>query len=329
MNVIQRPREREFCATMRDYIIDTDRSITFSVEFNGKRILSETYVPDADYQVRIRKLGRFCALALWGMWPTGDVTSQPNASGMFVFYINDVKDFESFVIYSRLESRLEAASVGVLSDTVQKVTRRGCHEYVSGFLQSGGRYTVSADFQDGHRETLDVVATGTDSTSAATLDVSVDSIEQRHGWSDIVRYSIGMSGGTSTFLVDQARYADIWQFRFKNNYDMPEVLTCTGQLKIVGANQSDTAAMYGIERKFGVKVTDEYTVKSGPIFLRAEYRLWHSLLNAQQASVWVDDRWLDIVITKQKLERSFNSGQFCGVEFSFRIADPDQNNLIV
>ena len=29
MNVIQRPRAREFCATMQDYIIDTDVTIAF------------------------------------------------------------------------------------------------------------------------------------------------------------------------------------------------------------------------------------------------------------------------------------------------------------
>ena len=32
MNVLQRPREYEFCATMQDYIIDTDITIRFSVQ---------------------------------------------------------------------------------------------------------------------------------------------------------------------------------------------------------------------------------------------------------------------------------------------------------
>lgn len=48
MNVIQRPRAREFCATMQDYIIDTDVTIAFAVKYGGKKILDEEYVPDAD-----------------------------------------------------------------------------------------------------------------------------------------------------------------------------------------------------------------------------------------------------------------------------------------
>ena len=59
MNVIQRPRAEEFCATMQDYIIDTDSTITFSVQYGGKTVLEEEYVPDANYQVRVRKLGKF------------------------------------------------------------------------------------------------------------------------------------------------------------------------------------------------------------------------------------------------------------------------------
>lgn len=39
MNVIQRPRAREFCATMQDYIIDTDVTIAFAVKYGGKRYL--------------------------------------------------------------------------------------------------------------------------------------------------------------------------------------------------------------------------------------------------------------------------------------------------
>ena len=49
MNVIQRPKPREFCATMREYIIDTDSTITFSVRYGGKTVLEEEYSPDADF----------------------------------------------------------------------------------------------------------------------------------------------------------------------------------------------------------------------------------------------------------------------------------------
>ena len=44
---------------MRDYIIDTDVTITFAVKYGGKTILDEEYVPDANNQVRVRKLGKF------------------------------------------------------------------------------------------------------------------------------------------------------------------------------------------------------------------------------------------------------------------------------
>ena len=45
-----------------------------------KKILDEEYVPDADNLVRIRGLGKFCELALWGVWCL-DYAPQSTASG--------------------------------------------------------------------------------------------------------------------------------------------------------------------------------------------------------------------------------------------------------
>ncbi|KAA6328210.1 hypothetical protein EZS27_022867, partial [termite gut metagenome] len=36
MNVEQRPSEKEFSATMTDYIIDSDAGVTFAVKYNNK-----------------------------------------------------------------------------------------------------------------------------------------------------------------------------------------------------------------------------------------------------------------------------------------------------
>ena len=44
MIVLQRPSAVELAAQMTDYIIDTDVTISFSVQFKGQTILSEEYV---------------------------------------------------------------------------------------------------------------------------------------------------------------------------------------------------------------------------------------------------------------------------------------------
>ena len=109
---------------------------------------------------------------------------------------------------------------------------------------------------------------------------------------------------------------------------MPETLSAVGGLSLKGNNEEDTATMFGIDRKFGVKVTDEYTANSGVIMLQSDYKLWHNLMNAQEADVLVDGEWLPILIEKQKYEREFRRSVLKAVEFSFRMADPEQNNLI-
>ena len=327
MNVIQRPRTREFCGTMQDYIIDTDETITFAIEYGGHRILDEEYVPDGHNQVRIRRLGHFCELALWGVWCAGEYCWQTDAAGTFSFYINETKDAESFVMFSRLQTRKDAATTGVLSEVARKVTRPGVPEYASGFLTAGG-YTVTGTLPDGTEQSQSVQVDDGGS-QPLTVDASHDRIARLLGVEELTGYKLDFNGGGMEFVVDASHYADLRTFRFKNVYDMPETLTCTGGLTVAGSSEDDTAAMWGVERKFGLRVTDEYTARSGPIYLRQEYKLWHNLLNAQEAEILAGEgEWLPIVITKQKLERDFRRSVLASVEFSFRLADGTQNGLI-
>lgn len=326
MNVIQRPKSREFCATMQDYIIDTDSTITFSIQYGGKKILDEEYVPDAQNQVRIRRLGKFCELALWGTWCEGETCWQASASGTFSFFINEVKDTDTLVIYSCLQTRKSADSPGVLSEVLQKVTRPGVPEYVSGFLASDS-YTVSGTQSDGTEKSKDV-SPGGSQDQICTVGVDYARACSLLGVDSLQSYRVDLNGGGMEFLVDTTPYSELWVFRFKNTYDMPETLCCTGGLTVSGSSEDDTASMYGVERKFGLKVTDEYTANSGIIHLRSEYKLWHNLLNAREVEIRSESGWLPIIITKQKLERDFRRSVLTTVEFSFRMADPTQNNLI-
>ena len=83
-----------------------------------------------------------------------------------------------------------------------------------------------------------------------------------------------------------------------------------------------------MNRKFGIKPKDEYTVSSGVIFLQSDYKLWHNLLNAQEVDIWYEGGWYPIIVTKQNYERSFNRSILKAIEFTFKMADVEQNNLI-
>lgn len=329
MNVLQRPREKEFCATMRDYIIDTDVTITFAVKYGGKTILDEEYVPDANNQVRVRKLGKFCELALWGVWCAGETSWQTDAAGTFTFLINGVQDGQSFVMFSRMQTKKDADAPGWLSEVNRKVTRDGCKEYVSMVMGRGAQVTVTGYASDGSNvDALLLRIDSGDTVAPMTLDVSPERIKGLFPDLNLERYVVNCNNNGYEFLIDKTRYLDIWCFRYKNVYDMPETLSAVGGISINGKNEDDTASMFGVDRKFAVKVADEYTANSGIIMLQSDYKLWHNLMNAQEADILVDGEWLPILITKQKYERELRRSVLKAVEFTFRMADPEQNNLI-
>ena len=329
MNVIQRPRAEEFCATMQDYIIDTDSTITFSVQYGGKTVLEEEYVPDANYQVRVRKLGKFCELALWGVWCAGEASWQTNAAGTFTFFINGLQDSQSYVMFSRLQTKKEASAPGWLSEVREKVTRNGAMEYASSVFTDGDKVLLNVRTLSGavYPEQL-YVHKG--EKMPVTLDVSMERVGNiLPDINEMIRsYELVKGSDVFKFLVDQTRYEEVQRFRYKNVYDMPETMTTVGGMTMKGNDESDMAKMFGVDRKFGVKPKDEYTVSSGVIFLQSDYKLWHNLLNAQEVDIWYEDSWFPIIVTKQNYERSFNRSILKAIEFTFKMADVEQNNLI-
>lgn len=323
MNVIQRPGAVCLAADMPDYIIDTDSTITFEVQFNNQKILSEEYVPDAAYQVRVRKLGKFCAKALFGSWPSGNTTYQQRLSGTFTFLINGSKDAETYVLFSRFTTKKNASSPGVLSTVDEKITRPDIPEYASFYLTEGqsvmAEYTRS-DGQTNYKTLYQHVG----AASVCTLDTSYSRIRDLFDGMEFAMYSIaGM-----TYHIDRTAYAEKFIFRFLNMFDAPETICAVGSMVQKGTDSSETEFMFGVERRFVVNPEDEYTVNSGAIFRQADYRLWRDFLGAQQAQILIDGTWYDIVIASHNYERDFHKNVLKAVEFSFRFADPDNNRIL-
>lgn len=322
MNVIQRPGAVVFSADFPDYIIDTEDTISFSVKLNDTVILSEEYSPDAAYQVRIRKLGRFLAKALWGVWASGNSTHLDNVAGTFDFYINDVKDCSSFVLFSRCVSKRTASSSWPLSAVSEKVIRKSVPDYTSFYLQSGETVSVTADGAEGSPVTK-TLYTHVGGAGVVTLATDYERIRGLLG-SDVSVFSVG----GMRFYVDKTSYAEKYIFRFRNNYDCTEIVCAVGSMVMNAEGDTETAFMAGIERKFVAKRADKFTVNSGVILRQSDYRLWYDFIHAQQASILYDGEWYDIIIAEHKYERDYRKNILKSVEFTFRLADPDNNGVL-
>jgi hypothetical protein len=304
---------------MQDYIIDTDSTITFSVRYKGQLILEEDYVPDARYQVRIRRLGAFCGLALWGEWCTADTTPQPDAAGTFTFLINGVEDASCFVIYSCRKTRTDAAAGGFLSEVTRKVTRPECSEYIS--VLTGAAVVVSiGGLQEGDALLLSTgAATG---LTVYTFDVSYRRIAALFpDEEEITSYQVRTMNRVFNFRVSRTPLLQLWQFRYKNAYDMPETVHATGTLTMTAAGESTTGVMYGVERRFNVRPADEYVVKSGSLYYGSDYLLWYGLIHAREAEFLLDGEWVPVIVSKHKMEQTPGAPTLKEIEVTFKLAE--------
>ena len=322
MTIIQKPSIQEVAMNMTDFIIDTDSTINFSVRLNGKLILSEDYVPDANWQVRTHKLGKFLAQALWGLWPSGDVFDQSHLRGTFSFYIDNTFQCSSQVLFSCRYLKSVTNPVFLTHGNV-KLTRPDMLEWltVNGYSQS---VTITAEDDSGLSYTSSLGTVN----GVTTFNVSYSRVTSLLGFAPKGIYTIKAGQQTFDYIVDRNHYAEVFLFRYRNVFDAPETLSCVGDVKLKGSEKASSGYLHGVERKFDVRANDEYTANSGVIFLGSEYKFWHDFLNTREAEVYVDGEWYPIIVSKQNYEREFRKDRLKAVEFSFRFADPDQNGIL-
>lgn len=323
MNIIQQPHGRELAADMKDFIIDTDVSLRFKVQFGGKTILSEDYVPDVRYQVCTHKLGKFLSQALWGVWPSGAVTGQPHMAGSFDFLIDDSPSASSFIQFSRLAIGKPAGDIGFLSLTLDKVVRPGQYVWVT---VPAGNGDISVSFTGKNGMQTEAIAQASPDYPV-TVDISPSVIEAL-AQNELHYYEVVFGGKAMHVNVDRNSYAEVFQFRFKNVFDAPETVSCVGGLSDKPAESSNKGYLFGVERKFDVSPSDEYIARSGVIFMPSDYKLWHDLGNAQEVQFLCDGRWLPVIVSKINYEHHYSRSKLTEVEFSFRLADPDQAALL-
>ena len=155
-----------------------------------------------------------------------------------------------------------------------------------------------------------------------TIETGVEELEQRFGVSGITQFSIEFNGGKAEFLVCRDVVPRLINLRFRNLYDLPEMLHCTGDIQFEAANESETNVVDGIRRKYGIKQKDSYKLLSGAMRLGEEFRLWRDLVNSNEVELYVEEYgWVPILITKQKLQSDMHRQELKEAEVTFEIAD--------
>lgn len=298
----------KFAADCQDVLItDAQESKAFSLLKDGVPILSETYNPDADSQIRITGLAHILSQSLYGELQEG---TQSHATATFEFQIGGTTQFRKSVCAMRLQNPKDpdgekvvlAAGVDgvcypgqpllitVIGSVRVRIARPG-HNIGSVNIGTSGRVTtVDCDPRKLFPSSY---------SQATFIDVG-DEIERK---------------------IMHQPCDDLVTVRFLNRYDMPECVTARYMTEKPSA-QDDVSMMYGRKMRFGVKSATDYTIASGRLATADQYDTWQDLLTSRKAQLLWEGHWVDIIITKSNYTRQRRKFYGSQIEISFQTANP-------
>jgi len=324
MTVTQRPDTIFFAAECKDYIIASDASIDFTITqvSTGRQILKETYSPDTDGVITIRELSTILQMCLYGII---DNMIQIHAIDTFIFAINGVNETTSTVIMSNNRVTGIPTTVSMLTRKQKDTTILGVYKYKN-FI---GNCTCTAYNVTGIAlRTLSNFITNND---GVIKTVNVDPLLLFPDIIDNVDYiQFDGEGGlfTSIIKIDRTSFYSYDTFRYLNVFDLPETRIAKGGIS-VKPSSTDTVSRYnGIDVRFGIEQTDEYTANSGALLMREEYAHWRDLVMSRKVDILYEGEWRPILIKKTNYTHTLQKGEYSAIEFTFTMADPMDNGLI-
>lgn len=291
-------------------ITGLQNSIVFSLQVAGETIVSETYNYDNEGQVVIRGIADIVSKALYGTLETG---LQDKARATVNFLVDGVVQFTKTLYASRFMNILDPNG----AKKVLAVARHTVCHYGSPFYLSAIHDTTIVLHHDGGVIGAHIGTNGTEQGAVYTKDC------------DPSTFGNVQSIGGYMVVGDNEMIVDILPpvcdgsvpIRFLNRYDVMESVMA----KIITEKPSvndEVSSMYGQRTRFTVKSATEYSVQSGKLLYKDQYDTWQDLLTSRKAQIYVNNQWIDIIITKGNYTRHRRDFYGSQVEVSFQTANP-------
>lgn len=325
MNVIQTPDAMSFCRTMKDFIIDTEDTLSIVLKMNNTTVIEEEYSPDTNYQVRLWGLGDFISKLLYGSWTMGHI---PGA--LFTIAIGSTYTYSFYVVQQHSATKKSADASQWLMASKNQILAAGEPLPVNALLGTGDGITIIYKDTEGEEHTAELISASTEqSIVSVTLDEdTVSELTGENNFESMDSFTLKAGNDILTVYRYFGTFDESSTFRFMNTYDCPEYLYMHGLLSGKPGSSDTIERMEGVDRKFTIDAIDEWTVNSGPIFQQSDYRKFRDFGMTQQAAILMDGDWLPILITKIDYERKMRNGVLDAVKFAFKMAKPSDNGLM-
>ncbi len=322
MTILQKPDEFSLASGMKDIIISSQGSVTFTFAISSGTAFTEKYYPDADKKIYIRELGKLCQSYI------------PMDTLRYRFLMSLFADdgtggggiVDATVQYCNVE--LDVAATEFLEKHFlsllvnEKIIYREQKEYLSLVVSSQTTVKAIIRRKSGVFESLDLL-TVSDLEKVLTIDVSPSKFSNPE---TISYYTIIAGERVMTYYVRPEPMPGV-QFIFLNSFGVKETYIPSGIINRENKYENSFGVFSGKYRKHFVDLEKQYTARTG-------------ILDDNHAT-WLEDLFLskdvflltssgvekEVTIEEATVKRSSAREELPAYEFKYRLAKVNQNEF--
>lgn len=342
MYIVQKPEYYSLSGSLRPIIVSSDQEdMSLVIRKADKVILEEIYSPDAEGMITISDLDEIFESHLEGVFNVDGrrdpYVEQSNLCSDFTIECGNLPAFEVRVLRCTARSKyapnLFWESLFLNMQSRNKITHAMAEEFLTVY-NSERSIDVIVKLHLLNNGRIETVTKSLDYpvyyVGFFTIEVSPSFIlNMYHDLKGCIAYTIIYKNHSSITYHLLPANQKAYCFRYRNSFDLPETFTANGSLVSVYNTTAENVMIRGVETRVNLQPETVYEFTFSPAHFKSDYALIGEMIVSREIEFFINDEWVSIIITEEKIEESSETGDMKECSIKFKVANKRNKRVLL
>lgn len=342
MYIVQKPEYYSLSGSLKPIIVSSDQEdMSLVIRKGDNVILEEIYSPDADGLITISDLDEIFDSHLEGVFNMDErrdpYVEQNKLSSDFTVQCGSLPVFEVRVLRCAAKSKyapnLFWESLFLNMQSRNKITHAMSEEFLTVYNNERSIDVIVKLhlLKDGRIETVTKsLEYSVHYVGFFTIDVSPAFIlNMYHDLKGCIAYTILYKNHSSITYHLLPANQKAYCFRYRNSFDLPETITANGAFVSMHATTAENVMIRGVETRVNLQPEAVYEFTFSPSHFKSDYALISEMILSREIEFFINDEWIPIIITEEKIEETSVTGDMKECSIKFKVANKRNKRVLL